>query len=304
MEKNLVESLEEMFPDKAKEVASIVESMVDQAKENLEKEYSEKLEEAYEQLAAEKAALSESQSETEKIAYKGYEQAAAIINDLKSRLSRQASEFEAKLEHEYEEAYKVILDERTKRQNLEKELYEQFDQKLNEMRSFIIERVHEFLELQGTEFYESAKRDVLNDPQMTENRLIVSKIVETVSDHLSDEDLAFAASARVEESSKAIEDMKAQLRILEAKNIRIASENTKLHEALKETKEVLKEHVTLMESEKEKGRKASAINSEGKGKIISENIIVEDTGSERPKVVNENVSEANSDLLRLAGVKK
>jgi len=98
----ITEALKKLLPEsETNEVAAAVKDMLEQAKVNLETEYNQKLEEAYAELTSELA-------NAEKTAEKGYEEAYAIIGDLRNRLELQGEEYKAALEEGYEEAYQML----------------------------------------------------------------------------------------------------------------------------------------------------------------------------------------------------
>jgi len=132
----------------------------------------------------------------------------------------------AALEEGYEEAYQLLKAEQNKNQQLEVEMYEEYDKKLSEMKEYIVDKVDQFLQFKGQEIYEQAKRDVLSDPRMAEHKVTLDKIVDLTSNYLSDEDFAGVTSSKLEETNKALEEMKGQLRIMEARNIRLSTEKT------------------------------------------------------------------------------
>lgn len=275
MEK-IVEALKKLLPEsEINEVSSAVQSMLDQAKVDLEAEFNQKLEEAYAELSSEV-------SEAEKIAEQGYEEAYSIIADLRNRLEIQGEEYKSALEEGYEEAYQMLKGEKEKNQKLEVEMYEEYDKKLAEMKEYIVDKVDTFLQFKGGEIYEQAKRDIINDPRMVEHKVALNKIVDITANYLSDEDFAQVSSAKLEESTKAIEEMKGQLRIMEARNIRLSTENTKLNEAVRhaqtvitESKKVVAESKkeAIVNEQKERTEKAKNVTGRGKtddGVVISE----------------------------------
>jgi len=275
MEK-IVEALKKLLPEsEVNEVSSAVQDMLEQAKSNLEAEFNEKLEEAYAELSSEIA-------EAEKIAEKGYEEAYSIIADLRNRLEIQGEEFKSALEEGYEEAYQMLKQEKEKNQKLEVEMYEEYDKKLADMKEYIVDKVDQFLQLKGQDIYEQAKRDVINDPRMVEHKVALDKIVDITANYLSDEDFAAVSSSKLEEATKSVEEMKAQLRIMEARNIRLSTENTKLNEAVRQAQEVITESRTvvaktkkeaMVNEQKERTEKATNVTGRGKtedGEVISE----------------------------------
>lgn len=292
----ITEALKQLLPEaEVNEVANAVKEMLEQAKENLEVEFNQKLEEAYTELTSELATA-------EKTAENGYEEAYAIIGDLRNRLELQGEEYKAALEEGYEEAYQMLKEEKDKNQQLEVEMYEEYDKKLSEMKEYIVDKVDQFLQFKGQEIYEQAKRDVINDPRMAEHKVALDKIVDIASNYLSDDDFATVSSSKLEESKKAIEDMKGQLRVMEARNIRLSTDNTKLNETVRQAQDLISEsRKTVTQTKKEivvneqKERTEKAKNVTGRGKV--------DDGV----VISEYAAPTNNDvdqLLVLSGLKK
>lgn len=248
--------------------------MLEQAKSTLEKEYNEKLEEAYSELSNELA-------ESEKTAEKGYEEAYAIIADLRNRLEVQGEEYKSQLEEGYEEAYQLLKTEREKNGQLEVEMYEEYDKKLQEMKEYIVDKVDQFLQFKGQEIYEQARRDVLNDPRMAEHKVALDKIVEVASNYLSDDDFNVVTSSKLDAVAKQAEELKGQLKIMEARNIRLSTENTKLNEGLRQAKDLLTENTKTGTSEKkekviaeQKERVEKVKNATGRGQVAEDNVVI------------------------------
>lgn len=299
MENKIFESLKKMLPEnEVKEVSGVISEMLENAKDEMEKEYNRNLEEAYSQLSGELASA-------EQTAYEGYQEAYEIINDLRSRLEVQKQEFDAQLEEGYEEAYQMLLAERNTKGQVEVDLYEEYDQKLAEMKAYIVEKVDQFLQLKGAEIYEQAKRDLVNDPRILEHKVALDKIVNITSDYLSDEEKSFATSSKLEEATKAIEELRGQLRIMEARNIRLSTDNTRLTESVRKVS-----HNVITESARtvapvrkpkvlteQKARTLKVKNASGRGHVDTENVQV-------IAEFNDNSNGAVNDLLVLSGVKK
>jgi len=130
MEK-IVEALTKLLPeDSVEDVTEAVKAELENAKNTYEQEYNSKLEEAYSEL-------SEELKSSEEIAIQGYKEAYAIIEDLRNRLETQQKEFEVSMEEGYEEAYQMLLAEKSKNENLEVEMYEEFNTKLQEMKEYM-----------------------------------------------------------------------------------------------------------------------------------------------------------------------
>lgn len=294
----IVEALKKLLPEsEAKEVASVVTEMLDNAKKELEAEYTTKLEEGYVEFSNEL-------SQAEKTAESGYQEAYAIIGELRNRLELQGEEYKQALDEGYEEAYQMLKQERDKSNTLEVEMYEEYDRKLSEMKEYIVDKVDAFLQFKGGEIYEQAKRDILNDPRMAEHKVALDKIVDVTSQYLSDEDFNGATSAKLDEAVKQVEEMKGQLRIMEARNIRISTENTKLNETVRQAQELISESrkastsrrkAEVVTEQKERTQKAKQVT--GSGRIVN---------NDDREVISEyaNPNTEMTDLLILSGVKK
>lgn len=292
----ITEALSKLIPEsEIQEVSAAVNEMLEQAKADLEAEFNQKLEEAYAELTTEL-------TEAENTAEQGYEEAYAIIGDLRNRLEIQGEEYKAALEEGYEEAYQMLKAEQSKNQQLEVDMYEEYDRKLSEMKEYIVDKVDQFLQFKGSEIYEQAKRDVLNDPRMAEHKVTLDKIVDLTSSYLSDEGVNAVSSSKLEEATKAVEEMKGQLRIMEARNIRLSTENTKLNESVRQAQELISESRKAVSKAKKSGviteqneRTAKAQNVTGRGKTsLDEAVIAEHAASSNPDL---------DQMLILSGVK-
>lgn len=293
----IVEALSRLLPDaEVNEVAGAVKEMLEQSKAELESEFNAKLEEAYAELSGEL-------SQAEKTAVAGYEEAYTIIGELRNRLELQGEEYKQALEEGYEEAYQMLKTEKEKNNTVEVDMYEEYDRKLAEMKEYIVDKVDQFLQFKGSEIYEQAKRDILNDPRMAEHKVALDRIVEVTSQYLSDEDFNGATSSKLEAAQKAVEEMKGQLRVMEARNIRISTENTKLNEAVRQASELISESrqrnttqkkQTVVNEQKERVQKAKNVTGSG-------HISDKDNGVVIAEYANPN--NEMSELLVLSGLK-
>ena len=267
----IVEALSKLLPqDKVKDFTAAVSEHLSEARKEMEAEFNTKLQEAYSELSKELR-------ESEKVAYEGYAVAGGIIQDLRQRLDTQRSEFETALEEGYEEAFQMLQAEKGKNSSLESELYEEYDKKLGEMKDYMVEKIDQFLQLKGQEIYEQARRDIINDPRMVEHKVTLDKIVNICGEYITDEDYALATSSKLEESNKAIQDLQGKVRLLEAKNIRVSTENNKLNEQVRDMNHTLTEsnkHL-VTEERKEKTKKSEKV--QGSGNKVTDRIIAEFT---------------------------
>jgi hypothetical protein len=262
--------------------------------EQMESEFNTKLEEAYVQLTEEKQAV-------EATAVQGYQQAYEIVSSLMNRLDEQRAEFETALEEGFEEAYSELQKVKGENGNIEVELYEEFDKKLKEMKEIMVDKLDQFMTLQESELYEAAKREVLSDPRILEQRVAVEKMAEILSDYISADQLSGVSSNKIEESNRQLEALKGQLRMVESRNVKLAAQKSKLEEQVREAHEVITE-ATRVERKERVNRRG---NASGRGqRVVNEQIISEYAAPATSNNGND-LTEGNdplNDLLVLSGL--
>lgn len=292
----LYEALKNLLPaDQVRDVTRAIEDMMTEARAELETEFNNKLNEAYAQMTEELNAA-------ESVTNEGYQQAYDIISDLKLRLESQTREFEESMDQGYEEAYQMLQAEQAKNNKLELEIYEEYESKLKQMKEFFVEKLDAFLQLQNAEIYEHARRDILNDPQMVEHKVAIDRIVDVVGNYLSEDDFAGATSARLSETQKAVEDLRGQIRVLEARNVRLSTQNTKLNESVREMNQVITEGSKV--ERKERARIAGNVSGRGQKVVKKDELVAE---FNLPQLENnDNLNEGHNpfnDMLVLSGLK-
>lgn len=295
----ILEALRNILPaDQVNEVASAVRGYLDDSRSELETEYNGKLEEAYGQLSTE-------MTTAEKTAYTGYQEAYGIIADLRNRLETQREEYNRQLEESYEEAYQMILQEREKNNTLEVDMYEEYDKKLAEMKDYIVEKMDQFLQFKGAEIYEQAKRDVLNDPRMAEYKVAMDKIVEVTSNYLSEEELSFGTSHKLDETRRELDEVKGHIRLLEGRNIRLSTDNTRLNEQVRHAQDLITESrkmvtggrkTRVITEQKERVERSRNASGRGHADTSADNVVIAEYNNGPAGEINE--------LLVLSGVKK
>lgn len=304
----ITEALKKLLPqEQVGEIADVLTSMVEEARTQIEaekeKEYSEKLEAAYAEITKDLAA-------SEKTATEGYEQALAIITGQQNQIALQTEEFKAleeeykkKLNEGYQEAYELLEQEKEKSAKLEVELYEEYDKKVNQLKEGMIEKIDQFLQFKESEIAETVKRELLTDPRVAEHKVTLDKVVEAVSRYMTEDGLVSVTSNKIEESNKKLEEIKGQLRILEARNIKLSNENGKLNENLRQVTSQLNESTKKVETtEKTKVIKEQNERAEKAKSVTGRGSITADDGV----VIAENNSTPGqySELQVLAGVHK
>lgn len=299
----ITEALKKLVPaEQLADLTTAVNEMIEQAKQELEAEYNKNLEEAYEELAAENR-------KSEEVAEEGYRQAWDIISELRNRMDTMKAEYADALDEGYTEAYQALLEEKDKNKNIETELYEEFERRFEESKGYIVDKVDAFLKLKGKEIYEQAKRDVMSDPAMVEHKIVLENIVETLGDYISDEDRVVSTSNKLETMKSALEAAQTKVKMLEARNIKLSTDNNKLNEAVKQAKELITEgsKQTLKENRKERTEMAKQVSGRGDStientKVISETVDVKETKTEAVQIPS-GLGSLEEQLV-LAGLKK
>lgn len=293
----LYEALKRLLPaDQVREVARAVEEMVAEARAELESEFNGKLTEAYGQVSDELAAA-------EAITEEGYQQAYGIINDLQLRIESQQEEFENSMDEGYEEAFQMLQAEQTKNNKLELDIYEEYESKLRQMKDFFVEKLDTFLQLQNAEIYEHARRDVLTDPRIVEHKVAMDRIIDVVGNYVTEDDFAGATSNRLSETQKSVEDLKGHMRVLEARNVRLSTQNTKLNESVREMHQMLNESTKV--ERKERARIAGNVSGRGQ-RVVGKQEVIAEFALPQPYNNDHHIVESNdvlNDLLVLSGLK-
>jgi hypothetical protein len=186
-------------------------------------------------------------------------------------------------------------------------MYEEFNNRLKRMKDMFVEKFDQFSQLQYAEIYEAARRDIMNDPRMVEHKVALDKIIDIVGNYVSEEDFAGVNSTKVNEAFKAVEDLKGQVRVLEARNVRLSTQNTKLNESVRSLEKTLNENTQIEKQE----RKRVAGTASGRGsKVLSgvkEQVIAEyhNPAAQQQDDDGQSLVENNAaleDLLALAGL--
>jgi hypothetical protein len=284
-QEKVLNALSGLIPEHAQaQVSEAVKAMLDEAVSELEAQYEANLEKTYEEANAKIA-------EAEAIAEKGYVEAYEIILNQRDEKEALKEEMEAQLEEGYEEAFQMLQEARSKNDTLEVDLYEEYDNRLGEVKEYIVDKVDQFLALKGEEFFENAKRDVQNDPAIAEHKVALDKILEVAASYLDADDYQFATSSKVEDLGRSLEETKGQLKILEARNMRLHTENTKLNEVARQAQEVLTEGA----KNERKAQKKAAGFAQSKGQRVVDDVKVI---AEHNNVANEPVADEDHNTPR------
>jgi len=303
----ILEALSKLLPESdMKEVSAAITEMMEAEKADLETEMNKNLEEAY-------AELSEELKQAELVGEQGYREAWDIISELRNRIEMLRTEYDSALEEGYEEAYQAVLAEKGKNESIETDMFNEYEKRFDESKDFIVDKVDAFLKTKGKDIYEMARRDIMNDPSMVEHKVVLEKIVESVSDYISDEDRVFATSSKLDAVKKSLEDSNSRIRMLEAKNIRLSTENNKLNEHVKQAAELITEGKKVALDENKKARVEKAKNASGRGEVTTDKTkVVAEYAAKEPEgdkdvdtTLVENVGESHLHQWQvLAGTKR
>ncbi len=300
MEDKVLEALKHLLPaESVSEISDAVAEVLANAVKEAKQEYSDKLEEAYGELTNEL-------DTAEKTAEKGYQEAWGIIQDLHNRIEKQKEEFEKSLEEGYAEAYEELQKERQKNDTIAAELYEEYDRRSAKSQEYVVDKLDEFLKLRGAEIYEQARRDHENNPRTAEHKVAIDKIMDIALEYASDDDFAHVNNHKIEEMGRSLDQMKAQVRLLEGRNVKLSTENTKLSEQVRAAAEVITEARNFSLKNERKERSSKAKNVSGRGNLVSEGVIPEYQNSRQVAgdAINEDTTSQLYQMQVLAGIKK
>jgi hypothetical protein len=247
-------------------LAEMVQEAIAQKEAAIKAAFQEQLNAAYEEADA-------AITEAEAVADAGYQQAYGIILDYAERLEQQSEAYENAQEEGYEQAYAKIEAIEAEAAAAEGKIYEEFNNKLKQMRDLFVEKIHNYLEMSKAEIYSEARRDILNDPRTAEHRVAIEKIAETVSTYLDDENLVNATSNRIEEANKQIEELRSNIRLIEQRNVTLSMKNQRLDEEVRSAKNLLTESTKT--ERKERAKNAGNVSGRGQRALESERVISE-----------------------------
>jgi regulator of replication initiation timing len=130
-------------------------------------------------------------------------------------------------------------------------------------------------------------------------------MAEMLSDYIDSDKLGGINSSKIEETHKQLESLKGQLRIIEAKNVRLSAHNNKLNEQVREANGLLTEATKVERKE----RQGKAKNASGRGnrvnadQIMSEYAAPTQQSDSRGQDLMEG-SDPLTDLLVLSGLQE
>lgn len=294
----ITQALKKVLPaEHIAEVTQAIEEVMAERFAEMEDECRIKLEATYEQLSEERKA-------DEQTAYAGYRQAYEIIGSLMNRLDEQRQEFEQALEEGFEEAYNELEREKGKNNNIELSLYDEFNKKLNEMKEVMVDKVDQFMDLQETEIWDAARREALSDPSLLEQRVAVEKMAEILSDYISADTLSGISSSKLDEAFRQIDALKGQLRIVEAKNVKLSAQKNRLEEQVRDANECITEATKV--DRKVRTNKSRIASGRGQ-RVVNEQLISEYAAPANNSASGRELVEANdplNDLLVLSGLEE
>jgi vacuolar-type H+-ATPase subunit I/STV1 len=139
-----------------------------------------------------------------------------------------------------------------------------------------------------------AKFQVVNKAAITARHLVAT-----------DEDFTFASSTRLQELERGQSELRGQVKILEARNMRLQTENTKLNEVARQAQEVLTEGAKV--EKKARKEAAAKVESRSQREVETVAVIAEQTAAEPAAKTNDQAEKTDGNLFtewqRLAGVK-
>jgi len=295
----IVQALSKILPqEQIAEVARAVEGALNKRFKEMQAEMQSKLDEVYEQAEEEK-------QQQDQIMETGYKQAYEIIHGLVNRLDEVTGEAEAALEEGFDEAYEEVEQLKAEKEKIEFEVYNEANKRLADMRDMFIDKCDQFLALQEQEMAKAAVREIMRSPRLAEQQVAVEKMAEILSDYLSAEDFANVNTGKLEEAFKQVEGLRAQLRIVEAKNVNLARLNRKLDEQVQTQKDTITESVKVERKERVNKRG----NASGRGQRVVQDQIINEFAAPTAQQSNNardlrEVHDPLNDLLVLSGLQE
>ncbi len=90
------------------------------------------------------------------------EEAMDYDNAVSGKINKIRQEYETKMSQGFQEAYEMIQSERDKHESQSVEMYQYFEIKLHEIKSFIVEKVDQFITHKGEELHALGEDDFAN----------------------------------------------------------------------------------------------------------------------------------------------
>lgn len=283
----LMEAVAGIIPGELQgQLSHVIDEWAGEALAEMDAMYESRLEEMDQAHQAEMAELKQKVEENYRDAYE-------MIVTLRRENEAIREEYEQQLSEGYEEAYQMLLAERKKNDNLEVDLYEEYDDRVGRIREFYIDKVDEFMSEKGEQMYEIVRRDLLNDSAFSESRVVLEKVLEAVNPLVGG--IASHAHGKPDQSTRQLAEAQAQVRILEARNMRLHTENSKLNEAARHAHALLQENV---QSERRARREvARTAQSRGTRVVEDQQIITEATNHAEPNATGHRGRSSGNQLL-------
>lgn len=189
----------------------------------------------------------------------GLTAARQVILELQAKLDRQRQEMEQQMESGFEEAYQMLQQERQKNQTLEVQLYEEYDDKLKDIKEYIVTKVDQFLRIKWEELTAAGDDRQAALLQSWRDAVPAAYLVESAINDRNDmatlvyegKDIKPETTKPADERNDKIAELKAQMRILEAKNIRLNTQVKRLEEQVRQTSQIMVEQGESIKKERE-----------------------------------------------------
>lgn len=295
------EALKKLLPaEQVQEVLQAIQEQIDEGNSQLDAKYQANLNQAFEEAQKDI-------DETATTAYRGFEQAWAMIEDLQLRLEKMNEEWESAQDENHEEAWELLQAEMAKNNGIEEKVYQEANEKIRQVQEMFIEKIDEFMQVERQEIFEDAIRHIMSDPRRVEERVALEEIAQTAAKYLSHSDNFEAVSSKkLEETYKALEDLRANMRVLEQRNVRLSTQNTRLNDKVALQEAALNESTKVERKERANGAK----NVSGRGQRVlgKEQVIAEYRAPQTSQQTDDETLvegiEVLDDTLYLAGIEE
>lgn len=165
-----------------------------------------------------------------------------VIAGLEKQIQTMRDEFEVQMDEGYQEAYEMLCEERQIRELLEVQLYEEYDKRLKDMKTVVVDKVHQFLAHKWEEFAQAGMDELAHKLDIWRKAITPAEIVEAALEQgVFPQPPVDVPGDEWKNICNLVEHLKTQIKLLEARNIRLQVENAKLNEAVREMGEVMAE---------------------------------------------------------------
>jgi hypothetical protein len=318
VKEKIMEAFANLIPENSRGVVEeAIENFIKETEGNIREEYEKTLEKSYEEwnqkLEEAKSEGDKKISETENTAFEGYQQAKEMLVEKEEEIIKQKNEYEGHIEREFNVAKKMIDEEKGRNETIEQELYEAYNNQLEDIKEDLVNKIDEFISGKIGELGEDVRKELKNDPEVLESKVAFERIKDIIASSMTSDDLNSSTASKIEELEETVSRLQAENKKTKARNMRLETFSLKTkdgEETINENTDNKKERALQKDSirreaERRIAEKAARV-AEGRGDVISrEDIITEETAGKEQKKSDDSTTFVEGitreDLRKLSG---